>query len=283
MSAPGWMPLHVAEYLADTGHLSPAEHGAYLLLIMHYWQNRRLPAEDAKLARICRMSRDEFADARDTLSAFFSDGWGHKRIDAELSKADEKYEKRAAAGRKGGIAKSVSGNATSTTKQCSTINTDIYKTEEDTKANALDAVPAPAQPVYSDASHELWGEALIILEGLGVQKSRIRPMIGKWCRDAGDDHAGVLEAIRRARDGRVQDPVSWITRAIPTSRGRHGRTDGTAGPRRITGTERAIAGVAAAAAEFAEQRLSASVGRGAPVGSRALLLPTLPDEPEIPF
>ena len=72
MSAPGWMPLHVAEYVADTTHLSTAEHGAYLLLIMHYWQNRGLPADDAKLARICRMSRDEFADSRETLMALFS-------------------------------------------------------------------------------------------------------------------------------------------------------------------------------------------------------------------
>lgn len=88
-----WMPLYVADYLADTGHLSAAEHGAYLLLIMHYWTNGGLPNEDRRLARICRMTPAEWDDSRETLFDLFDDGWTHKRIDAELVNAREISEK----------------------------------------------------------------------------------------------------------------------------------------------------------------------------------------------
>lgn len=103
-----WMPLYVADYLADTGHLSAAEHGAYLLLIMHYWQNGGLPNEDRRLARICRMSPDEWADARETLFDMFDDGWKHARIEEELQAArdisDKAKEKAAKRWNKPGIA-----------------------------------------------------------------------------------------------------------------------------------------------------------------------------------
>lgn len=107
MSTP-WMPLYIADYLQDTGHLSTVEHGAYLLLIMHYWANRGLPKEDARLARLVRMSEREWAKIRGTISEFFDVDWQHGRIDAELAIADEKRDARAKAGQMGGFAASKS-------------------------------------------------------------------------------------------------------------------------------------------------------------------------------
>jgi len=92
-----WMPLYVADYLADTGHLSTAEHGAYMLLIMHYWQNGSLPEEERRIARIARMSQEEWADSRDTLADLFDEGWKHKRIEAEMARAEDVSSKRKAA------------------------------------------------------------------------------------------------------------------------------------------------------------------------------------------
>lgn len=223
MSAPGWMPLHVGEYLADTGHLSAAEHGAYLLLIMHYWQHRSLPDDDRKLARICRMEPDDFSAARETLAEFFGEGWAHKRIDAELAKADEKYEKRASAGRKGGNAKAAASIATAMPKQCSTNNTDIDKTEEDTEADASAPVPSPEpEPVYADIRHQLWSEGKLMLRAMGVSEANAGKHIGRWLKDTEDDCSAVLGAIQRARDHRpAGDVIAFITASIPTKSRRH--------------------------------------------------------------
>jgi uncharacterized protein YdaU (DUF1376 family) len=99
MSAPVWMPFYVSTYLADTSHLTTIEHGAYMLLIMHYWQRGGLPDDDTRLANITKMTVDEWLKARPVLAALFLPGWRHKRIDAELEHAHITIEKRRKAGK----------------------------------------------------------------------------------------------------------------------------------------------------------------------------------------
>lgn len=97
--SPPWMPLYIADYRADTAHLSAAEHGAYLLLIMHYWQTGGLPNDDRPLARIACMTTAEWRRARPVISAFFTPEWRHKRIDEEIERAADIADKRRAAAR----------------------------------------------------------------------------------------------------------------------------------------------------------------------------------------
>jgi uncharacterized protein YdaU (DUF1376 family) len=102
MAALPYMPLYVADYLADAAHLTTQEHGAYLLLIMNYWQRGEpLPNDDTRLARIARLGPREWSRIRDTLSEFFEVGcstWSHSRIDSELARVSDKSlkSKRAA-------------------------------------------------------------------------------------------------------------------------------------------------------------------------------------------
>jgi uncharacterized protein YdaU (DUF1376 family) len=101
MSSPPWMPLYIGDYRADTTHLNAVQHGAYLLLIMHYWQQAGLPDDDEQLARIACMTIAEWRKHRPVIRAFFGEGWRHKRIDQEIERAVEKYRRRAKAGKKG--------------------------------------------------------------------------------------------------------------------------------------------------------------------------------------
>ena len=97
------MPLYVGDYLGDTGHLSTAQHGAYFLLMMHYWRQGGLPNDDKQLAAITKLPLRLWLECRETMQAFFYDGWRHKRIDGEIAKMEEKTNRRAAAGQKGGL------------------------------------------------------------------------------------------------------------------------------------------------------------------------------------
>jgi uncharacterized protein YdaU (DUF1376 family) len=48
MAALPYMQFHIAEYLADTSHLTTEEHGAYLLLIFNYWQRGNYRSLDSR-------------------------------------------------------------------------------------------------------------------------------------------------------------------------------------------------------------------------------------------
>jgi uncharacterized protein YdaU (DUF1376 family) len=102
-----WMPLYIGDYLRKTRHLSLAEHGAYLLLIMHYWDNGPLPNDDAKLAHILGVPLRRFRSLSVPVRSYFTEANAkqllrHNRLDEELEKADIISQKRALAGAKGG-------------------------------------------------------------------------------------------------------------------------------------------------------------------------------------
>lgn len=88
MSLP-FMPFYWGDYWRDTAHLSDAEHVSYLRLISHYWQHGSLPPIDDRLARIAGRTASEWAEMKETLKDFFSDGWHHARIERDLYRQKE--------------------------------------------------------------------------------------------------------------------------------------------------------------------------------------------------
>jgi uncharacterized protein YdaU (DUF1376 family) len=109
MTSKPWMPLYIGDYKRDTAHLTTLEHGAYLLLIMHYWETGPLPNDDVRLARIAGLSLRQWRTVRRVVISFFVEANAkqllrHNRIDSELIKAENITAKRALAGAKGGFA-----------------------------------------------------------------------------------------------------------------------------------------------------------------------------------
>jgi uncharacterized protein YdaU (DUF1376 family) len=111
MSSP-FMQFYVADYLADTQHLTTEQHGAYLLLLFAMWRavDGEIDADDGKLARIARLTLTRWNKIKGDVMALLSIENGkvtQKRLRAELQKAVEKSLKRAEAGRNGGNAKAL--------------------------------------------------------------------------------------------------------------------------------------------------------------------------------
>lgn len=216
-----WMPLYVADYLADTTHLSAAEHGAYLLLIMHYWQNGGLPTDDRRLARIARMTTKEWNKARPAIAEFFSDGWLHERVEVEIGRANEVSEKARSKAEKRWKNNDTPDAAASSLHMPRACQSQSQSHTEETSVSS-DAVPASRRDHSRDA---LISEARPALMAMGVSKGGAAAMIGRWLRDTGDDHARVLEAISRARDQCPHEPIAWITAHLKEPTRDHERHD----------------------------------------------------------
>lgn len=131
MTARPWMPLYIADYLADTAHLGALQSGAYLHLIMHYWQTGGLPDDEAALMRIARLTVAEWRRNQAIIGAFFHGGWHHKRIDAELAHAADVSSKRRASAEQ--RHNKSSANAPANAEQL------------DTHARGLSQSPSPSQ------------------------------------------------------------------------------------------------------------------------------------------
>lgn len=108
MSERPFMQLYVSDFVGDTLQLSTEQIGAYMLMLMAMWNaGGRLPDDDAKLARVARLSLKRWRAISADLLTFFereAGEIGHKRLTKELRKALVKSEARAAAGARGGAA-----------------------------------------------------------------------------------------------------------------------------------------------------------------------------------
>lgn len=102
------LPLWTDAYLADTRHLSQAEHGAYLLLLMEAWRRPRccLPDDDALLARLSGSpSVAEWQAMKPAIMAFWTldaraSEWTQKRMSKERTFVEKSRKQKRDAARK---------------------------------------------------------------------------------------------------------------------------------------------------------------------------------------
>lgn len=102
-----FMKLYIGDYMRDTGTLSVAEHGAYVLMLMnHYATEQGLPC-GRELYRLLRAETKVEREAIDAVCGKFwyagADGkWFNRRADAEFIKAEQQRETNRNVGKLGG-------------------------------------------------------------------------------------------------------------------------------------------------------------------------------------
>lgn len=97
----------MGDYLRDTLRLSMIQDGAYNRLIdVYYSEEKPLPLKKDELYQIARATTKAEREAVDAvIDRFFkatADGYRHKRIDAEIEKAQAKAEANRTNGKSGG-------------------------------------------------------------------------------------------------------------------------------------------------------------------------------------
>jgi len=116
MTSLPYMQLYVSDYLADTAHLTAQQHGAYMLLLMNYWQRgKALDNSNERLSHVARLSPEEWADAKPTLEEFFiieGNLWTHTRVEDDLEKIREKSAKASFAGKRSVVARNLNERST---------------------------------------------------------------------------------------------------------------------------------------------------------------------------
>ena len=98
------LPLKVDRYLAKTRHLTAAQHGAYLLLLMTAWkmEDNALPDDDEFLSRCASMDRRTWLRNKPPIMAFWIVGpdgrWRQRTLDETRKYVADVISKKSAAG-----------------------------------------------------------------------------------------------------------------------------------------------------------------------------------------
>lgn len=97
-----WMKLYIGDELSNTSHMTPAEFGSYVYLKMHYWRFGCLPTDDERLARIAKVSPEQWRDIRPSIGPLFEENWRCSKLEAQRAEAEDRHRKLSEAGKKGG-------------------------------------------------------------------------------------------------------------------------------------------------------------------------------------
>jgi len=202
-----FLPLATDAWIADTSHLSRAERGLYMDLLILMWRSPecRVPNDLGWISRKLGCTESEAATLQNIVSEFCKStgNWlSQKRLRKEWDYCLEKRKKQSERAKlrwnkdkdtsHGNAAPHDTGNALSPSPTHSLIPL--------AKANGETALIDPVKAMF-DAGIRLLASA-------GIAEPKARALLGKWKRDHGE--IAVMAALGKAQREGAIDPVSFI-------------------------------------------------------------------------
>lgn len=248
-----WMPLWIGAYLADTMKLTTLQHGAYFLLLIAYWRERKALADvDDELRSITKLDRAEWKRNKPVLSAFFKVGngvWWHKRVEEEIAAANARSEKASGKASKAAQARwtdrpkhapdDAPSNAPSMPQallkdmheECPTplpipLPSEESSVPDGTGTDGADDDPGQAEPI-TDAE-AIFALGLPLLLSASVPDRNARSFLGFLRKQAKDD-GKVVAAIRQCAAEKALQPVEYLQGCISAGKAKSSKHAGFAG------------------------------------------------------
>jgi uncharacterized protein YdaU (DUF1376 family) len=254
-----WMPIWIGAYLADTMKLTTVQHGAYFLLLIAYWRERKPLADvDDELRSITKLDRSDWKKVKPVLAQFFKVGdgvWWHKRVEEEMVEADKRAKAASGKATKGAEArwgkrpKDASSNAPSMPEalpddvhdQCPPPSpTPLPSVDSEANASAADAAaPAvdksdekPKKAPEELAKADVWRAAVDVLQAGGCKvEATCRSFMGKLVTDY--TFEVVRDAVAAAATAQPADAREYLKATCMRMKGEraadHGKSKTTDG------------------------------------------------------
>lgn len=216
-----WMPFYIGDYLADTLHLTPEQHGAYVLLLFAAWmRGGSLPNDEAQLARIARCDKATWKRVRANVLEYFeadADNLVQKRLALEYANAVRANNAQRMNGAKGGRPPKPKPNPIETQEEPmgsvranpNETPSQLQELQEQEQKKALRAIDPP------DPKKAAFDAALTILGS--------RSLVAKHMGSAGHD---VLRwAVGQTLEANPDDPKTYLLKLLQPKPERAGKAD----------------------------------------------------------
>lgn len=189
-----WFPFYPMDWMSDrrVRNMTAEERGAYMQLLCEFWVNGPLPDSDSELLLAANVTRGEWDRVKDVVLACFERREGfyvNRRLEEIRVEQLAKYNKRAAAGQKGGEAK-----ASNATKSRSNAGAML---EED---QALLEFALPTEQNRSDRATQRWNPTA--------------EQLAAWMRNSAAKGGAIAPEDDRARRYNIQSDTRWAGKLL---------------------------------------------------------------------